>query len=873
MFRTTHIRTKLAAALAIPLAALVAVSGIEVLDARTRVDDAKSQAALAEASIGPGSTVVNLQRERDRVYVELLGMTNQAHLVMSTNERARQLTNDSAQAFQADTAKRGGVVAAAFAPAWDAMGGLAQLRLDVDAHQAPASGADEAFADEVFQRYTDIIGALFEGTAQVALTVDDASLRNGAGLVDAATRQGETQTLILRSLLRARTTDEVDTPEVRQQVAGLFDRAQQIDGTIRTQATGPYGGIAGTTLAEPVVVDFTQQISSYLAGNDIEVAPLLVSLTADQASGYSGLRAKAAGILSSEASRIQRDALEREALIAGIALAALLLTLLVCSVASRSITKPLRSLKDQAEEMASTRLPLAVRKILDTPPGEDVDIPEVPPIRVKSRDEVAEVAAALSAVQSNAVDLAIEQAVLRRNISDSYINLGRRNQNLLSRQLDFITELERNETDPDTLEGLFRLDHIATRMRRNAESLLVLAGIDPPRQWSAPVRAVDVVRAALGEVEDYQRVVVAHLEPASVTGAVAAEIAHVVAELVENGLSFSPPDQSVEVNGRLTTAGYAITIADNGFGMTAEEIQRANRRLAGRESFTVAPSRYLGHYVAGHLASRLGIAVELRDGPAGGITATVTVPLGLVADDELDAKLAKAPAPESVSAPSTSGPAAAATASERTANGLPRRGERKAPVPTETPAPEAVPVPVAAFEPEPVAPAPAPLPVTAGTPPLPVAPLVEVPQSLGDLGSLAITQGPSLFTITADQARQDRASARDVEPPVPMHEARLHGNGNGNGNGSGGDHHIGNGQLNGSGVTLAPPSGLVRRVPGAQRPDAPLAARAATSTPEEPVRSSPEDVYSFLANFQSGVARGHADAAGGGPAEYQEDGQ
>src|SRR3546814_7200846 len=112
-------------------------------------------------------------------------------------------------------------------------------------------------------------------------------------------------------------------------------------------------------------------------------------------------------------------------------------------------------------------------------------------------------------------DLAVEQAVLRRNISDSYINLGRRNQNLLSRQLDFITDLERNEADPDILEDLFKLDHLATRMRRNAESLLVLAGVAPPRQWAAPVRVTDVVRAALGEVEDYQRVVVRHLEPAA----------------------------------------------------------------------------------------------------------------------------------------------------------------------------------------------------------------------------------------------------------------------------------------------------------------------------------------------------------------------
>src|SRR5688500_6384733 len=131
-------------------------------------------------------------------------------------------------------------------------------------------------------------------------------------------------------------------------------------------------------------------------------------------------------------------------------------------------------------------------------------MPEVEPISVKSRDEVSEVAAALSAVQASAVVLAVEQAVLRRNISDSYVNLGRRNQNLLDRQLDFITELESSETDPQSLEELFRLDHLATRMRRNAESLLVLANVEPSRHSPVPVSVSDIVRGACGEVEDYQ---------------------------------------------------------------------------------------------------------------------------------------------------------------------------------------------------------------------------------------------------------------------------------------------------------------------------------------------------------------------------------
>ena len=185
-------------------------------------------------------------------------------------------------------------------------------------------------------------------------------------------------------------------------------------------------------------------------------------------------------------------------------------------IVSRSITKPLRALTSEAKDMAERRLPEAVINILETPLGDDVVMPHVTPVRLQTRDEVADVSDALNTVQDTALDLAVEQAVLRRNIADSFVNLGRRNQNLLGRQLDFITELETNETDADTLANLFRLDHLATRMRRNAESLLVLAGIEPPRQWAAPVRLTDVIRAALGEVEDYQRVTVRGVEPATI---------------------------------------------------------------------------------------------------------------------------------------------------------------------------------------------------------------------------------------------------------------------------------------------------------------------------------------------------------------------
>ena len=301
---------------------------------------------------------------------------------------------------------------------------------------------------------------------------------------------------------------------------------------------------------------------------------------------------------------------------------------------SRSITRPLRSLTRQAKEMAERRLPEAVIDILETPLGDDVSVPSVDPVRVNTRDEVSDVADALNTVQDSALDLAVEQAVLRRNIADSFVNLGRRNQNLLGRQLDFITELETNETDADTLANLFRLDHLATRMRRNAESLLVLAGIDPPRQWAAPVRLTDVIRAALGEVEDYQRVTVRGVEPATILGSAAADLAHLLAELIENALVFSPPDQTVDIRGRNRPDGYTLAIIDSGLGMPPADVAAANRRLAGAESFTIAPSKYLGHYVAGNLAARHDIRVHLDNSPGNGVTATIEIPHTLLTADQ-----------------------------------------------------------------------------------------------------------------------------------------------------------------------------------------------------------------------------------------------
>jgi len=837
VFRTTHIRSKLAVALAIPLTALVAIAGFEVYTASQDVDSTRSQTELATSSIGPGSLVIQLQNERNRAAIDLIGLGDAAGLPVATNAEARALTDTASGELQAELSGRGDEVRSAFAPALEALGALEQLRADVDAYNGPMDLSNDEFADEVFTRYTTIVEAFFDSTSTVALAVDDADLRNGVEIVNASNRQSEMRARIVRSIVLAVVTDTADVPSVGQEVAALYDRGHGFDDDIRTNATGPYVGVGDSTFSEAAVQSFNRQVETFLVGGAINLTDLLGAVKSQPDIGYLGLRNRASALLADEANRIESDALDRQRLFGGIALGSLVLALFATWLASRSITRPLRSLRTQAEEMAGSRLPAAVRQILDTPPGEDVVIPEVEPITVKSRDEVAQVAAALSAVQASAVDLAVEQAVLRRNISDSYINLGRRNQNLLSRQLDFITDLERNESDPDTLEGLFRLDHLATRMRRNAESLLVLAGIEPPRQWAAPVKVSDVVRAALGEVEDYQRVVVRHLEPAAVTGAVAADVAHVLAELLENALSFSPPEQSVEVKGRLTTGGYTLAITDNGLGMAPADVERANRRLAGQESFTVAPSRYLGHYVAGHLASRLGVVVELQDSPAGGITARVDVPMGLLANEETDPRLATLdPADTEVATPAEPRPVEPAPEPTRaplapsdpslTTNGLPRRGDRQEPrplvAPLGDPAPELDDPPAVVPD----------LAVAAADAP-PAADSVErVPEpdlpATAGFGGLAVSRplGDSMFSVARSKARNGTGR----EATAPAGEATT-------------------------------PGGLARRVPGAQRPDAAFGSRAAAAAPvAQPERTTPEDVYSFLSSFQSGVARGRADA-------------
>lgn len=331
-------------------------------------------------------------------------------------------------------------------------------------------------------------------------------------------------------------------------------------------------------------------------------------------------------------------------LVAGTLMAALVAGL--AAFASRSLTRPLGALAAAAHDVARHRLPATVARIQQSPqdqgevllPTEAPDAPDASEARLLGgAAEIAEVAASLRQVEHTALHLAAQQAGLRRNTTESLANLGRRNQNLVRRQLSLITRLERQELDPDALAELFELDHLATRMRRNAESLLVLAGQNPPRPTAPPADGLEVVQSAVAEVEQYRRVLIAAVEPVRVRGHAVADVAHLLAELVENGLNFSPPTEPVEVHGWHDTEDdtYCFAVVDHGIGMSEADKERARARLAesGEEALLAATTRFLGHLVVGRLVHRLGegAQVQLFDTPGGGLSALLVLPGRLLA--------------------------------------------------------------------------------------------------------------------------------------------------------------------------------------------------------------------------------------------------
>ncbi|MQA63454.1 MAG: HAMP domain-containing protein, partial [Actinophytocola sp.] len=420
--------------------------------------------------------------------------------------------------------------------------------------------------------------------------------------------------------------------QVRRSEVRIEDRLTNFDAVVSSAERDMFGN----TVSEPSAEARSRTVRDVLGelGVPSEVAVGRLSANewlnnSDRVFGQLGQvseQLSASAIVSSNA--LVADSRHDVAIVAALLVFALLLAIVVVFVITRHLLHSLRVLRTTAMEVAEERLPAAVREIQE---GKGAD-PVIEPVAVVSADEVGQVARAFDAVHSQALRLAVEQAGMREAYSSVFVNLSRRSQSLVQRQLQLIERLERDEEDADQLATLFQLDHLATRMRRNNENLMMLSGSDGGRRSGRPVSTADVLRAAVSEIEQYQRVVVQSPPSTKVVGHAASDLMRLLAELLDNATSFSPPETQVTVSTSVGNDGsMTVDVLDKGIGMNEVEVDEANARMGEASSIAMVTSRRMGLFVVGRLASRHGIKVALHGGKdIDGVRATVTVPAELV---------------------------------------------------------------------------------------------------------------------------------------------------------------------------------------------------------------------------------------------------
>ncbi|MFD7645996.1 nitrate- and nitrite sensing domain-containing protein [Kitasatospora sp. NPDC059795] len=475
----------------------------------------------------------------------------------------------------------------------------------------------------------------------------------GVGGVDGHEGQDLIQGLMVASKLEQTARDEFNTASSDEEVKVYSDaEVAQATADQRLPLRMPDGHTMPSMGALLMVgMSYGNQLAT--SANDRDAAARIINAAGadgltrplwDQAtkSHMNALRAAEGELLDqvvADAQSIKDRAFADWVLNALIVIASLVLAGLLTGYIARSMILGMRTLNTAALDIANHRLPELVDKLSKTDP-ERVDT-AVTPIPLHGKDEIGEVARAFDQVHQQAVSLAAEQALLRGNVNAIFTNLSRRSQGLIQRQLALITDLENNEADPDQLENLFKLDHLATRMRRNGENLLVLAGEEPGRRWNTPVPLVDVLRAAASEVEHYERIELAGIPEADVVGPAVTDLVHLLAELLENATSFSSPQTRVLVNATgLPDGRVLIEIHDKGIGLTADDFAEINEKLAEPPTVDATISRRMGLFVVGRLSQRHDIRVQLRpSGESAGTTSLVMLPLHLT-------QLARMPEPQ-----------------------------------------------------------------------------------------------------------------------------------------------------------------------------------------------------------------------------------
>ncbi|MEV7287573.1 nitrate- and nitrite sensing domain-containing protein [Streptomyces sp. NPDC093252] len=645
--RNWRVPTRLNAILLIPVAVGLVMGGFQVkssTDTWREAENAHKVALLVRAADDYGTALLN---ERDLSAADLLtgkGETDAVRKLREDTDAAKQRFDDAAQSlpdtarldrrmelFRSNETKLAGLRERAYTPAMDPVA-------TEEGYVAVQHSLTE-FANELGLG-TGNVTSYGRTVYAVSLAKAAASLERAIGVHlllrpadEAAVAAQQRVSLASYRYLEGIAVNEfvsgAETADVERLNAVMAEKRQEVGdrGEAVDAGTSTQGGAYS---AMPLADTMVQGIAGWLDADALErrgVTPTTwMGVATAKFEGYDQIEKEMVDKAVDEAATLADNA-QRDAFLTGaIVVVALLAAFILAGMVARQMSRSMRRLRNAAFGIAEQRLPMLVDQLSRTDPGR-VDT-RVAPIPITSTDEIGEVARAFDQVHREAVRLAAEQALLRGNINAIFTNLSRRNQSLIEGQLTLITDLENNEADPDQLENLFRLDHLATRMRRNGENLLVLAGEEPGRRWEQPVPLVDVLRAASSEVEQYERIELQGVPEAEIHGRAVTDLVHLLAELLENATTFSSPQTKVRVTAtRLPDGRVMIEIHDKGIGLTAEDFADINHKLANPPTVDAAISQRMGLFVVGRLSDRHGIRVQLRpSGEQAGTTSLVMLP-------------------------------------------------------------------------------------------------------------------------------------------------------------------------------------------------------------------------------------------------------
>ncbi|WP_320069173.1 nitrate- and nitrite sensing domain-containing protein [Micromonospora sp. RTGN7] len=613
MLGRLRIRGKLALLVIIPLLSMVGLAVPVVYDRVATAQRAADTAEAVRVASRVGTLVQDLQQERTLSVGLLLGRIAGTELIQksaSVDDRVADLR-----------VELGDQLPDRVASALDGVRRLADLRTAVLGRRATP--------EQVMQTFDPVVMALIAALRLPWLVDTTTTIGQQVLALDGLLRADEAMARCATLIVLVRTTGDpraaasyvacvatlnVDNRRFRSLITPEQLRLAQLDDAAvaaRTSPTfladssrDPAAAIAGI----PPDVLFPSALSMITLGQFVEkkiIADVTVQVRAEQ----------------------------RRALIAawlvGDAAAAVLLVMVLLSVAvARRVARPLTRLTRSADRVARAAESELIRVADDE--GESVPSIRLDPVDVRGQDEIGDLARAFDRVQATAAGLVERQIAAQRNVAQMFGHVGRRTQNLVGRQIAIIDRLEEQETDPVRLEHLYRLDHVSSRLRRNAGSLVVLSGSTGTDGHSAPVPLADVVRLALGEIEDYTRVDVSVPPGVSAAPAIVGDLVLALAELMENATVFSPPHTRVVVTAAPTEGGIRLSVVDRGIGMSEERLAGENSRLTRRERLDLAPTEVLGLFVVGRLARRHGWTVDLVPTTGGGVTARVEIPSALL---------------------------------------------------------------------------------------------------------------------------------------------------------------------------------------------------------------------------------------------------